>query len=99
MFDSIPVAVHLYDERNNARSVPKQQRCRLDQYATAERNDKSKFNKIIPGRGREEKAIPASVSLILLAALREGCLLEMKHGGRKKGLVHIEEGRPPSVLL
>jgi len=39
------------------------------------------------------------VSLILLAALGEGRLLEMKHGGRKKGLVYIEEGRPPSVLL
>lgn len=32
-------------------------------------------------------------------ALGEGRLLEMKHGGRKKGLVYIEEGRPPSVLL
>jgi len=48
---------------------------------------------------RRKKAIPASVSLILLAALGEGRLLEMKHGGRKKGLVYIEEGRPSSVLL
>lgn len=49
--------------------------------------------------GGRKKAIPASVSLILLAVLGEGRLLEMKHGGRKKGLVYIEEGRPPSVLL
>lgn len=49
---------------------------------------------------REEKGHTRdSVSLILLAALGEGRLLEMKHGGRKKGLVYIEEGRPPSVLL
>lgn len=37
--------------------------------------------------------MPASVSPMLLAAARrEGRLLEMKHGGRKKGLVYIEEG-------
>jgi len=48
--------------------------------------------------GKKRPHIPASMSLILLAALGEGRLLEMKHGGRKKGLVYIEKGRP-SVLL
>lgn len=43
--------------------------------------------------------MPASVSLVPLAALGEGRFLEMKYGGRKKGLVYIEEDRPPSVLL
>lgn len=54
--------------------------------------------KSFQAEGGRKRAIPASVSLILLAALGEGRLLEMKHGGRKKGLVYIEEG-PPSVLL
>lgn len=37
--------------------------------------------------------MPASVPLILFAQhSEEGRLFEMKHGGRKKGLVYVEEG-------